>query len=296
MATFVMATHNPGKLEELRRILAPLHIDVVTAELDEVEETGTTFAENAFLKADAACRRTGLPAVADDSGLMVDALDGAPGVYSARYAGEGATDLDRIHKLLANLEGVPAEKRTARFVSAICCMFPDGTRIEVRGECPGVIADAPRGNGGFGYDPVFLVGEKSFGELTPREKDAVSHRGKALRALAEQLRQKKGNPTMLTGKQRAYLRSLANEIDTIVMIGKSGIGADLVRQADDALTARELIKAKVLETAPLKAREAAEQIAEQTRSEVVQVIGSKFVLYRRNAKEPKIVLPLAPKK
>ena len=109
---FVVATHNLKKLEELERILTPLDISVSAPDLEEVEETGTTFAENAFLKADAACRQTGLPAVADDSGLMVDALNGAPGVYSARYAGEGASDLDRIHKLLNALKAVPQEKRS----------------------------------------------------------------------------------------------------------------------------------------------------------------------------------------
>ena len=193
MAVFVIATHNSGKLKELQRILAPLRIDAVTAQLDEVEETGTTFAENAFLKADAACRQTGMPAVADDSGLMVDALNGEPGVYSARYAGEGASDADRIHKLLTNMEHVPQEKRTAKFVSAICCVFPDGRRIDVQGECPGMIAFEPHGNGGFGYDPVFLVNGKSFAELSASEKDAVSHRGRALRALAEQLEEIKEN-------------------------------------------------------------------------------------------------------
>ncbi|HEX2986044.1 MAG TPA: RdgB/HAM1 family non-canonical purine NTP pyrophosphatase [Caproiciproducens sp.] len=195
MTTFVIATHNPGKLKELQRILKPLHIDAVTAQLDEVEETGTTFAENAFLKADAACRQTGLPAVADDSGLMVDALDGAPGVYSARYAGEGASDRDRIQKLLYHLQDVPQEKRTARFVSAICCVYPNGERIDVQGECPGFIAFEPHGNGGFGYDPIFLVNGISFGELGAQEKDRISHRGIALRKLAECLKNRKENQT-----------------------------------------------------------------------------------------------------
>jgi len=195
MTTFVIATHNRNKLKELRRILAPLNIDVTTAPLDEVEETGTTFAENAFLKAEAACRQTGLPAVADDSGLMVDALNGEPGVYSARYAGEDASDLDRIHKLLENLKDVPQEKRTAKFVSAVCCVYPNGERIDVQGECPGTIAFAPQGNGGFGYDPIFLVGEKSFGELSAEEKDSISHRGRALAKLAAKLQTIKENHT-----------------------------------------------------------------------------------------------------
>ena len=188
---FVMATHNQKKLQELERILMPLHISVSAPDLPEVEETGTTFAENAFLKADSACRETGLPAVADDSGLMVDALGGAPGVYSARYAGEDATDLDRIHKLLDAVKEVPREKRTAKFVSAICCVFPDGTRITAQGECAGTIAFSPEGEGGFGYDPVFLVNGKSFAQLTAEEKDEISHRGRALRAFAEKLRNRK---------------------------------------------------------------------------------------------------------
>ncbi|NLJ30231.1 MAG: XTP/dITP diphosphatase [Clostridiales bacterium] len=193
MTTFVIATHNRNKVKEFGRILAPLNIEGKTMPLGEVEETGTTFAENAFLKADAACRQTGMPAVADDSGLMVEALNGAPGVYSARYAGENATDADRIKKLLSNLKDVPEEKRAAKFVCAICCVFPDGKRIEAQGECHGTIAFAPRGNGGFGYDPVFLLDGKTFGELDPREKDRVSHRGRALALFAEKLHKEKEN-------------------------------------------------------------------------------------------------------
>ena len=196
---FVIATHNQKKLKELSRILLPLGVEAVTAEdlgltLTEAEETGTTFEENAYLKAALACRETGLPAVADDSGLMVDALNGAPGVYSARYAGEGASDADRNRKLLRELERIPAAERTARFVSAVCCVFPEGERVEARGECPGVIAYVPRGKDGFGYDPLFLVAEglpgagRTYAELSPEEKDAVSHRGNALRLFEERLR------------------------------------------------------------------------------------------------------------
>ena len=187
LVKYVMATHNPNKLLELQRILEPLHIEVTTADLQDVEETGETFAENAFLKAKAACDQTGLPAVADDSGLEVDALHGAPGVYSARYAGPDATDAQRMEKLLGELEGIPAGQRTARFVSAICVVYPDGKRIDEEGTCEGSVAFAPRGTDGFGYDPIFLVGEKTYAELTPAEKDAVSHRGKALRELAVRL-------------------------------------------------------------------------------------------------------------
>ncbi len=191
--TFVIATHNQKKLKELKRILNPLGMDAVTAEqagftLDEVEETGATFEENAVLKAVSAYEQTGMPAVADDSGLEVDALDGAPGVYSARYAGEGATDADRNRKLLAALADVPEDKRTARFVSAVCCVLPGGKRFTVRGVCEGSIAYAPRGEGGFGYDPVFLVeGGRTYSELSDEEKDAVSHRGNALRLLVREL-------------------------------------------------------------------------------------------------------------
>lgn len=192
---FVIATNNSKKRVELDRILNPLNIQAVTAEqagvdLQEVEETGTTFEENAELKAVAACDLSGLPAVADDSGLVVDALDGAPGIYSARYAGKNATDADRIVKLLGEMKDIPLEKRTARFVSAVCCMFPDGRKIMVRGECEGKIGLTPQGKDGFGYDPVFVTKNgKTFAELTPEEKDAVSHRGIALRKLAEQLKQ-----------------------------------------------------------------------------------------------------------
>lgn len=191
--TFILATHNSKKRDELSRILAPLGVTAAIDRelgltLDEVEETGMTFEENAYLKAAAACAQSGLPAIADDSGLMVDALDGAPGVYSARYAGEDATDADRIAKLLGALEGVPDEARTARFVSAVCCVFPDGERLTVRGVCEGTIARAAAGTGGFGYDPVFVTPTgRTFAELSAVEKDAVSHRGQALRALAQAL-------------------------------------------------------------------------------------------------------------
>jgi XTP/dITP diphosphohydrolase len=190
---YIVATHNHKKLAELSRILQPLGIEAVTdadlgITLPEVEETGTTFEENAYLKAASACAETGLPAIADDSGLMVDALDGAPGVYSARYAGEGATDADRIVKLLRELDHVPAEQRTAHFVSAVCCVFPNGDTVRTRGECTGRIGFEQKGQGGFGYDPVFVVNdEKTYSELTADEKDAISHRGNALRLFRKEL-------------------------------------------------------------------------------------------------------------
>lgn len=189
---FIIATNNQKKLKELERILNPLGINAVSAKdegisLDDVEETGTTFAENAYLKAEAAFKKTGLPSVADDSGLCVDALDGRPGIYSARYAGEKATDGDKNNKLLSELNGVSEKDRTAHFTCAICCILPDGAKIEVEGRCEGSIAFEPHGNGGFGYDPIFKFGDKSYAELSSDEKDAVSHRGKALRKLKAEL-------------------------------------------------------------------------------------------------------------
>jgi len=153
----------------------------------EVEETGTTFEENSLLKAKAVMEASGLPAIADDSGLCVDALNGAPGVYSARYGGEGLSDEARYRLLLENLRGQTT--RTAKFVSAVTCCFPNGDVLSARGECPGTIAYAPMGAGGFGYDPVFFVPglKKTFAQLTPEEKNEISHRGKALRAFQAKL-------------------------------------------------------------------------------------------------------------
>ncbi len=180
---FVIATHNKHKVEEFTRILAPLGITIVTADLTEAEENGTTFAENAYIKAALACKETGRPAIADDSGLTIDALNGEPGVNTARYAEPG----QRKKKVLRLLENVPDEKRTAQFVSAICCVFPDGRVLEAEGVCPGYITHECRGEGGFGYDPIFAVGEKTFSEMTGKEKDDVSHRGIALRKFKEVL-------------------------------------------------------------------------------------------------------------
>ena len=188
---FVLATHNPGKLREMGEILRGLGVEVVSpADVGchvEVEETGTTFAENAMLKAKAVCAASGLPAIADDSGLCVDALGGAPGVYSARYGGEGLDDAGRYRLLLSNLRGQPT--RAAHFACAIACAFPNGDTLTAEGRCDGAIAYAPMGEGGFGYDPVFLVPEKAktFGQLTAEEKSAISHRGRALQAFAAKL-------------------------------------------------------------------------------------------------------------
>ncbi|MGI6270520.1 MAG: XTP/dITP diphosphatase [Candidatus Howiella sp.] len=191
--TFIIATKNRKKLAELRRILAPLGVDAVCEEetdfqFPEVEETGVTFAENALLKARSVAGISGLPAVADDSGLCVDALDGAPGVYSARYAGAHGDDKANNTLLLQNLAGLPEEKRTAHFVSAVAVVFPDGREFTVEGRCSGRIGFEERGEGGFGYDPLFYVGDKSFAELTAAEKDAISHRGRALAALSDKLK------------------------------------------------------------------------------------------------------------
>ena len=188
---FVLATHNPGKLREMGEILRGLGVEVVSpADVGchvEVEETGATFAENAMLKAKAVCAASGLPAIADDSGLCVDALGGAPGVYSARYGGEGLDDAGRYRLLLSNLRGQPT--RAAHFACAIACAFPNGDTLTAEGRCDGAIAYAPMGEGGFGYDPVFLVPEKAktFGQLTAEEKSEISHRGRALQAFAAKL-------------------------------------------------------------------------------------------------------------
>ena len=188
---FVLATHNPGKLREMSAILAELGVEVVSpAALGipvDVEETGTTFLENALLKAKAICRAANLPAIADDSGLCVDALNGAPGVYSARYGGEGLDDRGRCMLLLNSMRG--ATTRAAHFSCAVACVFPNGDTLTAEGRCDGFIAYAPLGDGGFGYDPVFLLPGtgKTFGQLSQEEKSAVSHRGKALKEFAGKL-------------------------------------------------------------------------------------------------------------
>ena len=189
----ILASNNANKLREFRELVKGLDIEILSqreAGCDfEVEETGTTFEENAYLKAYAVTEATHCAAVADDSGLCVDALNGEPGVYSARYGlGHAASDRERYEYLLKKLEGV--ENRTARFVCCICCTLPDGHVIRSRGECEGEIMQDAKGSNGFGYDPVFhpLCTEKRMAELTPEEKNAISHRGKALRAFIEQLR------------------------------------------------------------------------------------------------------------
>ena len=182
---YVIATHNKGKLVEFQRLLEPMGIEAVTMDIAEPEETGRTFAENAFIKAEAACRETGLPAVADDSGLCVDYLGGAPGIYSARFAEPGKRRLTVLEKLKA----VPEEQRGAHFVSAVCCVFPNGDRIEAEGRCFGKIAFESRGENGFGYDSIFQQGDVTFGELSAQEKDARSHRGHAFAEFEKKLRE-----------------------------------------------------------------------------------------------------------
>ena len=186
----VLASKNEKKLIEMQEILSRLGVEVCL-ESDvgvnvEVEETGTTFEENSLLKARAVMEASGMAAIADDSGLCVDALGGAPGVYSARYGGEGLDDTGRYRLLLENMRGLP---RSARFVSVITCCFPNGDVLTARGECPGTIAYAPMGEGGFGYDPVLFVPQlkKTFAQLTHEEKNAISHRGLALSAFRDEL-------------------------------------------------------------------------------------------------------------
>ena len=187
----VLASKNQKKMKEMNEILSGMGVEVclqsdVGVDID-VEETGTTFEENSLLKAKAVMEASGLPAFAVDSGLCVDALNGAPGVYSARYGGAGLDDVGRYKLLLANMPRGAA--RTAKFVSAITCCFPNGDVLTARGECPGTIAFAPMGEGGFGYDPVFFLPQlkKTFAQLSAEEKNAISHRGKALAAFQAEL-------------------------------------------------------------------------------------------------------------
>ena len=202
---FILATNNMKKLAEMQRILSPLGINVVTAKmlgitLPEVVEDGETFEANAKIKASSACEITGMPAIADDSGICVHYIDDAPGIYSARFANiydsngknadneKNADDEENNNLLLKLLDGVPMEQRGAYYVCAICCVFPDGREITVRGECHGHIGFERDGNAGFGYDPLFIIGGKSFGKYEGEEKDKISHRGNALRALTKELK------------------------------------------------------------------------------------------------------------
>ncbi len=192
----VLASKNPNKLREMQVILSQIGAEAVLegdlgVDID-VEETGKTFEENSFLKAQAVMQATGMPAIADDSGVMVDALDGAPGVYSARYGGEACkNDQERNELLLKNMAQVPDVQRTARFVSVITCVFPDGCCVTARGECEGEILREEIGDGGFGYDPLFYIPSEgmTMAQLTPERKNQISHRANALKIFAQKLKE-----------------------------------------------------------------------------------------------------------
>ncbi len=187
----IAATKNKNKIREIHKIFSPLGFDVITqseAGIDiDVEETGNTFEKNALIKARAVAMLCDDYVLSDDSGLCIDALGGKPGVYSARYAGDGASDSDKINKVLSELDG--EQNRRARFVSSMAFIFPDGTEITARGEVIGRILSEPRGENGFGYDPIFFSDElgKTFAEATMEEKNSVSHRSRALLALYNKL-------------------------------------------------------------------------------------------------------------
>jgi XTP/dITP diphosphohydrolase len=190
----VLASANPDKAREIEALLAGAGVTVLARPdgVSDVVEDGATLEENARLKAVALVEATGEAAVADDTGLFVDALDGAPGVFTARFAGEGATYADNVAKMLAVLDGVPAARRGARFVTCALARWPDGRELSVEGVLPGRIAPAARGTNGFGYDPIFLPDPpdgdgRTLAEMSTDEKNAVSHRAKAFRALAARL-------------------------------------------------------------------------------------------------------------
>lgn len=192
-AKLVLATANKGKLTEIKALLEPLGIEVASAAkmgfTEDVPETGATFRENAEIKARAVCQALGLPALADDSGLEVDALDGRPGVLSARYAGPGADDNAKWQKLLREMQGVPPDKRGAAFVCVMACCRPDGGIIFAEGRLQGSIALEPAGDGGFGYDPVFWLADRNLtvAQISKQEKNAISHRGRAIQHLLADL-------------------------------------------------------------------------------------------------------------
>ena len=189
----LVASNNKGKLKEFNKILGELGIECISmndAGIDiDVEETGTTFLENAKIKAEAIYKIAKIPTVSDDSGLCVDALGGEPGVYSARYAGEHGNDEKNNEKLLANLKNIPSEKRTARFMSVVYLVLDDNTAISAQGTAEGFIIDEPKGENGFGYDPIFFSPTlgKTFAQASVEEKNAISHRGSALRELKRKL-------------------------------------------------------------------------------------------------------------
>lgn len=197
MTDFLIATNNAHKVEEFKRILLPLGINVISAkdagiDLGDVVEDGETFAENAKIKALSAFRKSGLPSIADDSGLCVDALNGAPGIFSARFGGEDIPQSERNLLLLSEMLRSGNSSRKARFVSSICCVISEDDIISVEGICEGEIAHSPCGEGGFGYDPLFIYEDgRCFGTISGDEKDKVSHRGRSLRALRDKLTERK---------------------------------------------------------------------------------------------------------
>lgn len=199
MRKLIFATSNEGKLNEIREIMKDSGYEVLSLKeagiVAEIEENGKTFAENAVIKASAIADLTGELAIADDSGLEVDYLDKAPGIYSARFLGEDTSYDIKNGYILEKLQGVPTEERTARFVCAIACVFPDGTKEVETATVEGYIGYESRGENGFGYDPIFVVPEygKTTAELTTEEKNQISHRAKALRAMKEVLKSKDGN-------------------------------------------------------------------------------------------------------
>jgi XTP/dITP diphosphohydrolase len=289
--TFVLASNNAKKLTELREILSGLGLEVVSQQQAglslEVEETGRRSRENAYLKAKGACDALGLPAIADDSGLEVAALGGAPGVRSARYGAVDGVELSSAERnalLLRNT--AKAEDRRARFVSAIACVFPDGTVIRARGEVQASCCGRREATAASDTIPSFISPSWGKAWLSSRPERRTPSRTGAERCgnsgknssrwASARIRRLQ----MLNSRQRAQLRGLGNGLDTILQIGKGGITENVVRQLDDALTARELVKCRVLETSLLTAREACEELCAAVRAEPVQVIGTRFILYR----------------
>lgn len=297
----VLASRNKKKIGEVLTLLreqggALADIEVLSLDdigmADEIEETGKTFRENALIKASVPAS-LGYIGVADDSGLSVDALGGAPGVYSARYAGEPCDDEKNNQKLLAELENTNDEERTAQYVCAMACVFPDGRQFTVEGSCKGLLLREYRGDGGFGYDPLFYFPgyQKTFAEISGEMKNRVSHRGKAMKDFCKRLAEEITPPLKISSKERAYLRSLSNNMQPIFQIGKGGLTGEIYKQLSNALEARELIKITVLETCYVSAKEAAEMIADMIGAAVVAVTGRKIVLYRESQENKKIFLP-----
>ena len=297
----VLASRNKKKIGEVLTLLreaggALAEIEVLSLDdigmTEEIEENGKTFRENALIKASVPAS-LGYIGVADDSGLAVDALGGAPGVYSARYAGEPCDDEKNNQKLLAELANTPDEERTALYVCAMACVFPDGRQFTVEGSCKGLLLREYRGDGGFGYDPLFYFPgyQKTFAEISGDMKNRVSHRGKAMKDFCKRLAEEITPPLKISSKERAYLRSLSNNMQPIFQIGKGGLTGEIYKQLSNALEARELIKITVLETCYVSAKEAAVMIADMIGAAVVAVTGRKIVLYRESQENKKIFLP-----